>query len=223
MHDDKLDVLNVNVVFVVGGEKSIDQEKFGECVGAEVTIAQNIVLPASPTPVALAPTTVSSLTLDRERITVEPLLERLQVTKKYPSAPEELRRVGEVTSCAHGNAGLVAGSVAFVGYNMQFVYEIDQPVVAFLKERCLAPTWPKPLDWRFLGSTTCNAIFQDGEGRQWTILMEPRKRDIESSKLFCDVNLHFQKPHDFNQRLFVANLQHLWETSTSFVKELTTK
>ena len=89
MHDDKLDVLNVSVVFVVGGEKSIDQEKFGECVGAEVTIAQNIVLPASPTPAALAPTTVSSLTLDRERITVEPLLQRLQVTKMYPSAPEE--------------------------------------------------------------------------------------------------------------------------------------
>ena len=222
MHDDKLDVLNVSVVFVVGGEKSIDQEKFGKCVGAEVTIAQNIVLPASPTPAALAPTTVS-LTLDRERITVEPLLERLEVTKMYPSAPEELRRVGEVTSCALGNAGLVAGSVASVGYNMRFAYEIDQPVVALLKERCLAPTWPKPLDWGVLGSTTCNVLFRDVEGRQWTILMEPRNRDLESSKLFCDVNLHFQKPHDFNQRLFVANLQHLWETSTSFVKELTTK
>ena len=223
MHDDKLDVLNVNVVFVVGGEKSIDREKFGECVGAEVTVAQNIVLPASPTPAALAPATVSSLTLDRERITVEPLPERLQVTKNYPSAPEELRRVGEVTSCALRNAGLAAGAIAFVGYNMRFVYETDEPVVALLKERCLAPTWPKPLDWAFVGSTTCNAIFRDGADRQWTILMEPRNRDVESSKLFCDVNLHFQKPHDFNQRLFVANLQHLWETSTSFVRELTTK
>ena len=81
MHDDKLDVLTVGVVFVVDGEKSIDQEKFGECVGAEVTIAQDIVLPASPTPAALGPTTVSYLTLDRERITVELRPERLQVTK----------------------------------------------------------------------------------------------------------------------------------------------
>ena len=223
MHDDKLDVLNVNVVFVVPGEKSIDQERFGECVGAEVTVAQNIMVPASPTPSTLAPSTVVSLTLDRERITVEPLPERLQVTKNYPSAPKELHRVGEVTSCALRHAGLTAGSIVFVGYNMRFVYELDQPAVALLKDRCLAPTWPNPKNWNFVGSTTCNAIFRDGLGRQWTILMEPRHRDVESSKLFCDVNFHFQEPHEFRQGLFVSNLQHLWETSTSFVREMTAK
>ena len=223
MHDDNLDVLNVNVVFVVGGEKSIDQEEFGRCVGGEVTVAQNIVVSAAPTPAALTPPTVASLTLERERITVEPLPQRLQVVKNYPSDPEELGRVGEVTSCALRSASLEAGSITSVGYNMRFVSEIGQPVVAFLKERCLAPAWPSPVDWGFLGSTTCNAIFRDGAGRQWTLLMEPRRRDVKSSRLFCDVNFHFQKPHEFRQSLFVDNLQHLWETSTSFVRELTAK
>ena len=133
------------------------------------------------------------LHLDRDRINVNLSPARSSFTREFPSVsslPEDATRFAHVVNSAFLAGGHLSDASHSFGYNAEMVFDQDLAPTAFefignqliRSDRVAAP------DRVFLGGA-CRMIFSDELG-QWTYNLEPRFNDVQSPRVFVNVNLH---------------------------------
>lgn len=213
------DVLSVNVVFV-GIELLKTPSEVATCSAAidrEFVLDGAFLDPSSPT----GPVPGRILRLPKERITVDTSAIRSKITKEYPAAIEDVASVAKVAAQAvsvTSDQDLVASAH---GFNISMVYnnESHENAIQYLGRRIFAPPAFLTERWSSVGGYG-RLKFKD-EMREWTVTLEPRHQNLDTSKVFLDINLHMpvQGPPPVENEMH-HNLKELWEYAHTLIEAI---
>ena len=142
------------------------------------------------------------LHLDRDRINLNLSPSRSSVTREFPAVDnltKEAERFSHVVNYALAAGNSLDHARFDFGYNAEMVFDQDSSptAVQFLGERLLRGDRFALPNRNFLGGA-CRLIIADESG-QWTYNLEPRLNDLQTSRVFINVNLHNVErplPHD---------------------------
>jgi hypothetical protein len=133
------------------------------------------------------------LHLDHDRISLNLSAARSSVTREYPSVDRMRDDAGQFAQVV--NAALLAGhhlddALYSFGYNAELVFDQDSNETAseFIGNRLITSDRLVAHDRQFLGGA-CRMIVRDELGL-WNYGFEPRFNDLQSSRVFVNVNLH---------------------------------
>ena len=133
------------------------------------------------------------LHLDRDRIGLNLSAARSSVTREFPSVDrlrEDAERFAQVVNSALLASGQLGDALHNFGYNAEIVFDQDSNETAFefLGHRLIRNDRLAVPGRDFLGGA-CRMIMRDEFG-QWTYNLEPRFNDVQSTRVFVNVNLH---------------------------------
>ena len=160
-----------------------------------------------------------TLTLNRERITLELSASRSMINRDYPSR-EELRRLAEVARQAIDNTSNTDQQPRASGFNVDLIFDQKSADTAFeyLSKRLFDVGALGNEDWKFVGGVG-KLIFND-RGRRWTVSLEPRLNDETESRVFLGVNLHKAGPDLPVEDEIRTSLEEVWDEVHDFVHRL---
>ena len=182
------DVLKANIVFV-GLElltKPTEVTEFSEALGVDPVLAEaGLILGISSGRAG----TGRKIALQRDRINIELIPDRTVIEREYPEEGA-LDRLAEVVDHAVRHTALNGGKPRAFGYNFELVYDqtSGHPSFQYLGSRLFGNGGFALEDWNLVGGAG-RLLFDSSDGR-WTIQVEPRHNDEETTRVFMNVNLH---------------------------------
>lgn len=211
------DVLKINIVFVGVNVLTSPKEfeAFSREVGTEVT-EERVEIGNESTPVVSV--VRRNLSLKRDRIILGCLQERTIIEREFPTE-DSLSRLVEVAGKALQISSEKGTPRAF-GYNLELVYDQDVGVTAFhyIGERLFREGAYFPEGWELAGGAG-RLLFNSDEGR-WTIQIEPRFSDENTSRVFLNLNFHKEEGRLPNKEEMLSTFRQVWEQSHNFAHRL---
>lgn len=163
--------------------------RFGDVVNADVRPGGGVSIDAATGRTQQART----LHLDRDRINFNLSPSRSSITREFPSVSNldaDAERFAQILDTTFAPLeGLDHARFDF-GYNAEMVFNQDHSPTAleFLGQQLLRTDRLALPNRHFLGGA-CRLIIADHLG-QWTYNLEPRLNDLQSPRVFTNVNLH---------------------------------
>lgn len=202
------DVLKVNIV-LVGVNILNDHSEF---VAFSKAVATDVVRIGEELGSAIG----RRFALQRDRINMVSSVDRTIIERDFPSV-DDLERLAEVVDNAL-QLTKAKGSPKSFGYNLELVYDQDSEETAFqyIGTRLFREDIFTPGGWK-LGGGAGKLVFHSPAGR-WTVQLDPRFNDMDSSRVFLSLNFHKQEERipNLDEMLDAFNL--VWSQSDSFVK-----
>ncbi len=164
----------------------------------EAGVDTEVVVDASSTETA-------ELGLGRERVSVEMQAGSLEIHCEFPKQ-SYLERFAFVIDQALQCVGPVERVGAAVG--IRLLSDLDGLAFSHLGSTLISPKVPLPENWLVRGGFGVIGL-QDDAGRAWTVVAEPRFRDVSSSKLFLYMAMADSAPEPDAQRI-LALLDEVW-------------
>ncbi len=184
------DVLKANIVLVGVGLLSTPPEidAFSKAIGAEVGIAEGVIL-GLPTGLPGIPGAGRKLALQRDRISIESAPGRTTIEREFPTE-DDVDRLARVIDQAVKFTTTWEESLIAYGYNLELVYgqNSGESALQYLGNRLFAGSTSPHENWSLVGGAG-QMIFDSPSGR-WSVRIEPRFNDVNSSRVFLSVNLH---------------------------------
>ena len=214
----ELDVLNTNVVFVgLGLLNSQDEvEAFQNSVGAEVRSAGGGIAVDLP---SVSLETGRRYELPRERVSLESSPGRTAVQREYPTT-EDLERLSEIVFLALTHTDLQNRSPKAFGYNIELVYDqtSGKPAIQYLGERLFVGQDLGDEDMELIGGS--GRIVLDSPAGRWTVQVEPRFGEEQTTRVFMSVNYHKQEQRIPSREEIRQDLHQVWKIASSFATRL---
>lgn len=217
-----VNVQEVLVVDVVLAELQLlrnEKEIFAcsEAMEAEI-VTDGIVLATQPR--AAAPVQGQVLRFRRDRMTVETSAARTRIAREYPAGIEDVGLVSRLIAQAIEATDLEGNAPAAFGFNIQIVYDQDsgEPATHYLGRRLFHPAENLRENWVKVGGFG-KLIFQEGN-RRWTIALEPRMQDPNTTKVFLDVNLHVPEARLPSLDDVDSLLREVWSRAHSLIEAI---
>lgn len=213
-----LEIVKTNLVLVgirlLNGPEEI--ESFKRAIGTDVQLAGVGMGVNIQTGVAEPGLT---LTLNRDRITLDLSAPRSMINRDYPSR-EDLPRLAEVARQAINSTSIGEQQLRAFGFNIDLVFDQDPetPAFTYISRRLFDVDVLGSEGWQFIGGSG-KLIFLDGE-RRWTITLEPRFNDESESRIFSSVNLHRAEQTLPTEDEIRNSLQRMWDEVHNFVHRL---
>ena len=159
-----------------------------------------------------------TVSINRERVTVDVLPNRLAVAKEYPSRAD-LSRLAEVVRTVVDCSSLPTDRSVPHGYNIEMLYRCDgQTAAAFISEHLLMSMRVAKDGWTPIGNNG-RVVYQHGE-RQWTFSVEPRFNDPQTPIVYVAANLHIDSQPPPTTGPLSKELDTVWEEAQEFVGRL---
>ncbi len=146
-----------------------------------------------------------TITLDRERISLNMSPSRSSITRAYPSV-QDLDRLAKVSALAIESTVLIDQVPKAFGYNIEVVFDQDsgQPAIQYIGKRLFGHQSLGEVGWELIGGTG-QLVFADAQSR-WTINLRPRSDNPDTSKGFMSLNLHRDEQRLPNEEEIRASL-----------------
>lgn len=157
----------------------------------------------------------STLTLDRERITITQREVGSWVEQKYPRR-EDLVALGDIAATCIERSGVGEQAPGFFAYQVQFLcdQESGSPAVQYLPEELL--------DSRITGGSrefldfSCTFSFRDSSG-SWRFSVEPRYRERSTTRIFLTAQLFFEGGFLPSREEMKKKLELVWENGLGII------
>ena len=180
------DVLRANIV-LVGLGLLRDAESiaaFSDAVDSDVILDDAGLIIGVPGGNAHSP---ESSEFHRERISVKLLPDRTVFEREFPTR-SSLHYLTDVLGKAMETRQ--QGALHAYGFNLELAYDQTSgvPSLRYLGDRLFAKSEFVPADWSLVGATG-RQNYDSSRGR-WTIQVEPRFNDPDSTRVFMSINLH---------------------------------
>lgn len=206
------DLLTASVVLL--GVRLLDSnegvQSFKDSVDAEVDTEQLIPL--------AAPSEGQQLTLRKDRITINTVGDRSVVQQEYPTVIT-LQRLAEVAGVAVSNTKNTSVARG-VGYNVELVYDQDSVGTAagYIADRLFAD-FDRNEGWKITGGRAGIGFVGDDE-TVWNVVLEPRRQDAFTTKVFLSINLHRNVALVPQREAIAEGLRVAYEAAVKFVNKL---
>ena len=189
MPADVRDVLNANIVLVGIGllNNPTEVSAFSELVDSEVISTGAGLVVSLPQGM---PGPGQRLELPRERIFLNLTPIRIDIGRHYPTERGDLGRLAHVIACAVASTDLQGQLPTAIGYNLEVVYNqtSGEPSLSYLGSRLVNSKISGAPDWNLAGGAGL-LVFDSPAGR-WTIKVEPRFNQEDTTQVFMSLNLH---------------------------------
>ena len=160
-----------------------------------------------------------TLTLSRDRISLDVSPTRSAISRDYPSR-DELGKLAEVAWKAIDNTSIEGQQLRAFGFNFDLIFHqcSSDSAIGYLSRRLFDVEPLGSAGWQFVGGA--GRLIFDDSGRRWTIRLEPRFNADTESRVFLSTNVHM-----VNHELPTANeiresLEEIWDEIHDFVKRL---
>lgn len=182
-------------------------------------LALSISTPGLPSNLDLVPKT---LTIGRDRITLQLIPDRTIVEMEYPRC-DTLERLNYVTSLAYAHSAVSIQNLRAVGFNLEAVYQLSNGETAgeFMSNRIFSQGLVGESGFKLRGGSTKLHLVRGR--KQWVINIEPRLGDNLGSKIFVNMNLHFSNeagPVMPSQEFIGESLSELWNQAQTMMDDL---
>ena len=212
------DILKTNIVLVGLGllGNTAEVNAFGQAVGTDEIVAEAGILvgiPGAPQPAA------GKLSLQRDRISVQMLPDRTVIEREFPER-RDLTRLAEVYGKAIESTKSQRGMLRAYGYNLDLVYDQDSGSSSrrYLGDRLFGNGNFAPEGWTLGGGAA--KLFFDSPAGAWTIQVEPRANDDDSTRVFMSLNLHRANLDVPNRTTALQSLEEVWDSALSLIERL---
>ena len=218
MADTELEVIKANLVLV--GIRLLgtpdDIESFRRSVGTDVQLSGVGMGVNIQTGIAEPG---FSLTLSRDRITLESSSSRSTIFRDYPSR-ENIPTLASVAWQAIGNTSIGEQKLRSFGFNVELIFDQKSQATAFeyLSRRLFDVESLGNEGWQFVGGAG-RIVFSDGD-RRWTLSLEPRFNDAAETRVFLSVNLHKDEQVLPSEDEIRKSLEEVWDEVHDFVQRL---
>lgn len=212
------DILKANIVLVGIGllSKPNEEKAFSDAVNTEVVTAGVGLSFGVPT---LPPEPGRTLELQRDRISLQLMPGRTAIERAFVSGSEDLDRLADVVGLAlkHTHLGNEDVPTAF-GYNIELVYDqtTGRSALGYLGAGMFGRSGLTVPNWNLVGGAG-RFVFDSQEGR-WSIRVEPRFNDEESSRVYLSMNLHKAENRLPSLNEIRATFTDLWTKAQRFVR-----
>ncbi len=209
------DILKVNIVLL--GIQILNnpeqREAFKDSVGTEVVEgvqgAIELAIGISSTGSLPPPPPLLPLVLNRDRITLNGVPGRSDVTKDFPSdRGVDLSRLAEVAQLAIENSDLRGQRLQAYGFNLEAVYSLPVSAGDFLSQRILNPGLFKDGGYQVVGGSS-NLQMVKGP-HLWNLRFEPRFGNFNTNKIFVGFNLHRNSEAIPKETEILRSLDEVW-------------
>lgn len=214
----KIDIVLVGVQLLSG---PADKAIFDEAVGAEVTeaITEGIAVSVGPSgisPITPPPPQPRLLTLQKERITLDLAPGRSSISKEYPEEGA-IGRLAEVADLAITGSNDPNQELRAFGFNLEAVCELpsDKMAYQFLASNIYASNIAHNSEFALTDGSP-RMSFQRGNDH-WNVVIEPRFRNADGSKIFMSLNLHKDSSAMPPGEEIYDSLRTLWDHAYTFV------
>ena len=189
----------------------------GEAMGAEI-VGDGIVLASQRH--GSAPAQGQVLRLHRDRLLVETSAARTRIAREYPTGIEDVHLVSRLTAHAIASTDVEGKLPTAFGFNIQIVYDQDsgEPTTRYLGRRLFKSALDLDENWVQSGGFG-RMLFQEGH-RRWTIVLEPRMQDPNTTKVFLDVNLHVSEERLPSRDDVDLLLEEVWSRAHSLIETI---
>ncbi len=160
-----------------------------------------------------------TLVLNRDRIALEISSLRSTISRDYPSR-EDIARLADVAGQAISSTSDSDYTPRAFGFNIELVFDQDDGISAFryIGDRLFnIDIWND--GWQISGGSG-RMIFVDSNEKRWTVAIEPRFNDENSSRVFLSLNLHQDKQCVPAQEEMEDSLREIWDQAHKFVRWL---
>ena len=211
------DVVSVNLVLVGVGllNKPDEVERFRNAVETDLQLEVGLVTNI------LSGTTEAgrTLTLNRERIVLNLSPARSSIAREYPGEGD-LVPLAKVVAQAIDCTDLGEQLPRAFGYNIEIVFTqtSGQPAIQYIGERLFGRQSLGKSGWELVGGTG-QLIFADGI-RQWTINVQPRPGDVDTSRVVLALNLHKDEQRFPTEGEIKDSLEEAWNEAKEFMNRL---
>ena len=160
---------------------------------------------------------VIAISVPKDRISLELSNSRSTIEMEYPSL-ESLTRLSEVAyqavQCSPQNDQLPRA----VGYNLELVFDQDSglPAAAYLAHRLFGST-PFRNELKLVGGSG-QMVFSE-EDHRWQIALAPRFNDESTSRIYANLNIHFEGPGMPSDEDISRYLRLCWDRAHYFVTQ----
>ena len=212
------DVLKANVVLVGLGllNNPVEVKAFSDAVGTDVvTLGTGLVVGLPPT----APEPGRRLSLHRDRILLDITPNRTVVEREYP-ASNDLIRLTEVIELAVCHTELAERLPTAFGYNVELVYNQTSGVssLCYLGRKLFGKSELGTTDWVLAGGA--GTLVFDAPDARWTVRVEPRFNDAETTRTFLTLNLHKAEQRLPSSEEIRQSFEYVWRAAHDFVERL---
>ena len=179
------DYISASLVLVGGKLLSTDHEaqSFGNAVDSEIVLAT----PFGGQESLPHPVPIRQLKINRDRISIDVTSTSSSIKQEFPS--------GDLSALAHISAMAIdhtttPSDVTAHGYNVELVYDqtSSRSSFSYIADRILGD-FPSPLGWTVVGGSS-QLRFHDRDERVWHVVLEPRFKADDTTKVFFSLNLH---------------------------------
>lgn len=212
------DTLNANLVLV--GVELLNEpdevERFRNEMATDLRLEVGLIgtndIPVMPEP-------SRSLILGRDRIRLTLQASRSMIAREYPD-DAGLARLAQAASRAIEFTGLGSKMPQAFGYNMELVFSQDsgQPAIRYIGNRVFGSLSIDEPGRNLIGGVG-QLIFADAAGR-WTITVEPRSGDPDTSRVFLKLNLHKQEQRFPDESEIQETLEQVQQEAQAFMERL---
>lgn len=182
-----LDILQANLVLVGIGLINTQEEiaAFHQAVETEVLSVE--------AGVGSEVVTNRAHTLNRDRIALSRIADRMTISREYPEQAS-LERLATVARTAIDVTHPTGDQLRAFGYNVELVYEPDpqENAIRYLAERLFVPNVLRDEGASLTGGAA--RLFFEKDGRRWQSTLEPRLNDEATNRIFATLNLHRAEP-----------------------------
>lgn len=212
------DTLNANLVFI-GVELLNDMdafERFRKELAPDLRLEAGLV---ATNDLSVAPEPSRSLILGRDRLRLTLHASRSTIAREYPD-DAGLDRLAEVACRAIEPTKSEGKEPRAFGYNMEMVFNQDsgQPAIQYIGSRMFGSLLSEDPERDFVGGTG-QLILENADGR-WTISIEPRFSDFDTSRVFLSLNLHKQEQRFPDEAEIRTTLEKVQQEALAFMDRL---
>ena len=214
------EVLKINLVLVGVGLINTKEEfdNFRQEVSTDVVVAGTGLTIGLP---ITTPELGRTLTLNRDRISLELSGARSAINRDYPSL-QDLDRLAEVAGFAIEKTNLEDQDLRAFGYNIELVYQPDTDTRSsasrYISEKIFVAGIPGIEEWNLVGGG--GRLLYKGDDKVWQVGIESRFNDDTDSRVFMTLNMHLDATDIPNQKEIRESLNDIWTQAHKFITRL---
>ena len=213
-----IDVIKIDVVLL--GDNHLNDESAVDSLKRELDLDDLQIVRGLATYVLTGENSPSiTVNINRERVLMEILPNRLAVSKEYPQRTD-VNRVVEVAMAGIDCSALRTQDRVPRGYNVEILFRLDEGELAatFISERLLKSHQLAKDGWEPVGQYG-RVVYQQDE-RRWTFSVEPRNQESSTPILYVATNLHVDHQPIPDGNTFIEELSSVWIETQEFVSRL---
>ena len=159
------------------------------------------------------------LQIPKDRISLECSDFRTAINRDYPRF-DEIDRFADVIDYAISCSADNMKPITAFGFNTSLTFDNDSniPAIRYIADRFFSSRLPSDDDSHLVGGFG-KLIFRSNE-YQSTFTVEPRRGDTTTTKVFLDINRHFDHGHCPRGEELVQNLESLWTDAHALVNRI---